>query len=218
MLQARQLTETGETMRGTVRLRLLISAVAVAVAVPLAGSADAGLRRGWAVDGDTVRLASGASVRVIGVDTPERGECGYDRATAFTDRFVSRGFRLKKSATTDNMDHYDRMLRYVRKPNGADLGAKLIKKGLANARYDSTDGYDWHRKQAKYHRLDKRVDHICGKAADNNGGSGSGGNLDSGGAFVNCDAARAAGAAPVYRGDPGYGPHLDRDGDGIGCE
>ncbi|MFC3270257.1 excalibur calcium-binding domain-containing protein [Vulcaniibacterium thermophilum] len=29
---------------------------------------------------------------------------------------------------------------------------------------------------------------------------------------------RAAGAAPVRRGDPGYAPHLDRDDDGIGCE
>jgi len=37
-------------------------------------------------------------------------------------------------------------------------------------------------------------------------------------AFPNCAAARAAGAAPVRRGDPGYGPHLDRDNDGIGCE
>lgn len=36
--------------------------------------------------------------------------------------------------------------------------------------------------------------------------------------FQNCAAARAAGAAPVRRGDPGYGPHLDRDGDGKGCE
>lgn len=36
--------------------------------------------------------------------------------------------------------------------------------------------------------------------------------------FENCDAARAAGAAPVHRGDPGYGTHLDRDGDGVGCE
>lgn len=37
-------------------------------------------------------------------------------------------------------------------------------------------------------------------------------------AFRNCDAARAAGAAPVYRGQAGYGRHLDRDNDGIGCE
>lgn len=39
-----------------------------------------------------------------------------------------------------------------------------------------------------------------------------------GAAFANCAAARAAGAAPVRRGDPGYGPHLDRDNDGVGCE
>jgi len=37
-------------------------------------------------------------------------------------------------------------------------------------------------------------------------------------AFANCAAARAAGAAPVRRGEPGYGPHLDRDNDGVGCE
>ena len=37
-------------------------------------------------------------------------------------------------------------------------------------------------------------------------------------AFANCSEARAAGAAPVRRGEPGYGAHLDRDNDGIGCE
>lgn len=36
--------------------------------------------------------------------------------------------------------------------------------------------------------------------------------------YQNCTAARAAGAAPVAVGQPGYGRHLDRDGDGIGCE
>lgn len=36
--------------------------------------------------------------------------------------------------------------------------------------------------------------------------------------FRNCREARAAGAAPVRIGDPGYAPRLDRDGDGIGCE
>ncbi|TQL02056.1 excalibur calcium-binding domain-containing protein [Cellulomonas sp. SLBN-39] len=36
--------------------------------------------------------------------------------------------------------------------------------------------------------------------------------------FENCDAARAAGAAPVRAGDPGYASHLDRDDDGVGCE
>lgn len=36
--------------------------------------------------------------------------------------------------------------------------------------------------------------------------------------YENCAAARAAGAAPVYAGTPGYGTHLDRDRDGIGCD
>ena len=36
--------------------------------------------------------------------------------------------------------------------------------------------------------------------------------------FRNCSAARAAGAAPVYLNEPGYASHLDRDGDGVGCE
>ncbi|PXA99262.1 hypothetical protein DMC47_04315 [Nostoc sp. 3335mG] len=34
----------------------------------------------------------------------------------------------------------------------------------------------------------------------------------------NCDSARAAGTAPIYRGEPGYREWLDRDADGIACE
>jgi hypothetical protein len=36
--------------------------------------------------------------------------------------------------------------------------------------------------------------------------------------YKNCSEARAAGAAPIYQGQPGYRPGLDRDGDGIACE
>lgn len=36
--------------------------------------------------------------------------------------------------------------------------------------------------------------------------------------FKNCTAVRAAGRAPIRRGQPGYARHLDRDGDGVGCE
>ena len=38
------------------------------------------------------------------------------------------------------------------------------------------------------------------------------------GAYRNCSEARAAGAAPLRRGQPGYSARLDRDGDGIACE
>lgn len=36
--------------------------------------------------------------------------------------------------------------------------------------------------------------------------------------YPNCRAACAAGAAPIYRGQPGYRSGLDRDNDGIACE
>ncbi|MFE4310981.1 MULTISPECIES: excalibur calcium-binding domain-containing protein [unclassified Streptomyces] len=36
--------------------------------------------------------------------------------------------------------------------------------------------------------------------------------------YRNCTAVRAAGAAPIHAGEPGYGRHLDRDGDGVACE
>ncbi len=36
--------------------------------------------------------------------------------------------------------------------------------------------------------------------------------------YKNCAEARAAGAAPIYQGQPGYRPGLDRDCNGIACE
>lgn len=36
--------------------------------------------------------------------------------------------------------------------------------------------------------------------------------------YKNCTAVRQARSTPIYSHEPGYGAHLDRDGDGIGCE
>ncbi|WP_366246666.1 GmrSD restriction endonuclease domain-containing protein [Cellulosimicrobium cellulans] len=36
--------------------------------------------------------------------------------------------------------------------------------------------------------------------------------------YENCAAVRAAGAAPIHAGQPGYSPEFDGDGDGVGCE
>src|SRR5947209_8779929 len=50
-------------------------------------------------------------------------------------------------------------------------------------------------------------------AAADSGGSGGGAVY-----YANCSEARAAGAAPLHVGDPGYRSGLDRDGDGVACE
>lgn len=36
--------------------------------------------------------------------------------------------------------------------------------------------------------------------------------------YRGCDDARAAGAAPIHQGQPGYRPEMDGDHDGIACE
>nr|WP_292637286.1 excalibur calcium-binding domain-containing protein [Novosphingobium sp.] len=42
--------------------------------------------------------------------------------------------------------------------------------------------------------------------------------LPAGFVFAGCNAVRARGLAPLYRGEPGYGTHMDGDGDGAACE
>ena len=36
--------------------------------------------------------------------------------------------------------------------------------------------------------------------------------------YPSCSAAGTVRATPIRRGEPGYGRHLDRDGDGVACE
>ncbi|WP_433196420.1 excalibur calcium-binding domain-containing protein [Nocardia sp. CA-107356] len=36
--------------------------------------------------------------------------------------------------------------------------------------------------------------------------------------YTDCDQVRAEGKLPLYRGQPGYAPYLDPDGDGIACD
>jgi hypothetical protein len=50
------------------------------------------------------------------------------------------------------------------------------------------------------------------------GSTSSAAQVRSYGPYSTCAAARAAGAAPLRRGQPGYASHLDADGDGIACE
>src|SRR5689334_4317654 len=66
------------------------------------------------VDGDTVSTDRG-TVRLIGMDTPEIGQCGYGQATREVRQLSPVGSQvvLKRPAGTANRDSYDRLLRYV---------------------------------------------------------------------------------------------------------
>jgi endonuclease YncB( thermonuclease family) len=88
-------------------------------------------------DGDTlrVRLRSGAhvSVRMLGIDTPERGRCGADEATANLSRLAPVGstVHLVSDRTQSAKDRYGRLLRYVKREGGyADLSYRQAWSGF----------------------------------------------------------------------------------------
>lgn len=189
------------------------------------------------VDGDTIDVARNGTyerVRVIGIDTPERGVCGYSEAgNTLRAMVLARDVMLSPGAV-DDRDRYGRILRYV-DVDGADAGLALLEQGLAIARYDSRDGYGRHPREDTYVAADNAMPDMCDRgspvgiaapvapaapapppASAPVGGSGVG--PAGGGAWPGCNEAHAAGAAPVYRGDAGYGSHLDGDNDGVGCE
>jgi endonuclease YncB( thermonuclease family) len=113
------------------------------------------------VDGDTVELASGEHVRLIGVDTPERGTCGYDAATGAMRRMVeSRTVVLVNPGSVQDRDSYGRLLRFV-DVGGRDAGFAQIRSGHGKARYDSRDGYDPHPREDRYHQADRQHVGVC---------------------------------------------------------
>ena len=120
---------------------------------------SSGARVGYVVDGDTIRLANGRYVRLIGIDTPELGRPYYLAAKRQLNRLVEGEVRLVNPASTDDRDHYGRLLRYVR-DGGRDAGLAQIRKGFAHARFDSLDGYDRHPSQSTYRRVDANTHNL----------------------------------------------------------
>lgn len=113
----------------------------------------------YVVDGDTIDV-DGARIRVQGIDTPERGRCGYDRAKARVSELVAGRRVVVSNGGGDLRDRYDREIAYVQW-DGLDLGTVLIGEGLAKARYDGLDGYDRHSLQDRYRNLDVASPDIC---------------------------------------------------------
>jgi micrococcal nuclease len=166
--------------------------VGATVAIAVAPSAEAAPSRtvvcnratvvAWS-DGDTVRTSRG-TVRLIGVDTPERGRNGYAAATANAKRLAPKGATVKlcDPASVQNKDRYNRLLRYVVTVKGVDVGASQITKG-SRAYYDSRHGYAWHPKQKTYIALDKRFATYRNAYGAVSGSSGSG---STGGSTSSC--------------------------------
>ena len=104
------------------------------------------------VDGDTLELGNGQTVRLAGIDTPEVGECGFEQSSAALGDLVL-GRQVTLGESDEDVDQYGRLLRYV-DVGPVDAGLALIERGLATARYDSRDGYGYHPREDTYVQAD----------------------------------------------------------------
>ncbi|WP_371133041.1 excalibur calcium-binding domain-containing protein [Hydrogenophaga sp.] len=95
-------------------------------------------------------------------------------------------------------------------------GGGLNAEGCHNNR--KTGDYHCHRSGGGSQNSRSSADSAPGFGFAPKGVPGSRPAVGPGASFSNCAQARAAGAAPLRRGEPGYGPHLDRDRDGVACE
>ncbi|WP_322521727.1 thermonuclease family protein [Guyparkeria halophila] len=95
---------------------------------------------GYVNDGDTVRLANGDRVRLVGIDTPELGRDGAaDEPYAAEARQALRALlaesrnRVTVVDATEGEDRYGRRLSYLYLPDGRSVQARLLEQGMAMA-------------------------------------------------------------------------------------
>lgn len=107
-----------------------------AAAAPVPATQTARVRA--VLDGDTVVLADGRHVRLIGVNAPELGHGeGPDeplaaRAKQYVQALV-KGQTVRLELGPERLDHYGRTLARVVLLNGTDLQSQLLLQGLAVA-------------------------------------------------------------------------------------
>ena len=161
------------------------------------------------VDGRTVVGADGRQIQIAGLQPP--GECWAQAALEFT-RKTLNGKTIKYVPTVGTA-------ATVLMPDGSDFAVEAVRRGQGRAEPGTGTALRSAQSAAEQAELGLWGGTCGGK--DSLQQSGSGQQQSSGSSdvyYATCDAARRAGATPIVVGQPGYGKHLDPDGDGIACD
>ena len=161
------------------------------------------------VDGRTIVGADGKSVQIAGLAVP--GECWARAATEFTRKTLD-GKTVKYTPTFGTS-------AVVIMPDGSDFAVEAVRRGMGRAEPGSTTALKSAQSAAEQAGLGLWGGECGGKDSADQAGAQ---NRKQSGSddlyFASCDAAKRAGLGPIVTGQPGYGKHLDPDGDGIACD
>lgn len=97
------------------------------------------------VDGDTIDVSGVGRIRFVGVDTPERGQTGYQESKDFVKSMCLGKTVYLDIDDTKRYDKYGRVLAVVYVDN-VNLNAELLKRGYAEVMYippSEFNPYSW---------------------------------------------------------------------------
>ena len=89
------------------------------------------------IDGDTIRLDTGDTVRLIGIDAPELSQPGGELSSQYLAHLIL-GKRITLDKGYEDRDKYNRLLRFVYIGTTC-VNEEMIRQGYAEARYLSPD-------------------------------------------------------------------------------
>lgn len=95
----------------------------------------------YVIDGDTVVLEDGTHVRLLQINAPEKGECGYEEATNHLRELVDhKVVQIEKDPTFGDEDKYKRVLAYLHVGN-VNVNVEMQKEGYVNTLfYNGVEG------------------------------------------------------------------------------
>jgi endonuclease YncB( thermonuclease family) len=114
------------------------------------------------IDGDTL-VVNKSSVRLLGINTPEKGEPYFDEAKSFLE-IVALNKTIELEKTEEDKDKYNRLLRYIFLDN-KNINAELVRNGFANLYIYNNDKYTSELRRAWSECLAKNIN-LCKKSND----------------------------------------------------
>ena len=173
------------------------------------------------VDGDTVVIGGGITVRLIGIDAPERGNCFFEQSkNELEEQILGKEIGLEKDVS--ETDKYGRLLRYIWVGDSM-VNEELVRNGVATVSTFPPDvkyqeKFLASQQEARENKRGLWAPEVCKAASGEDMGSpvlGASQDRD-------CSDFKTQEEAQKFfisQGGPQKDPHrLDRDGDGVACE